>query len=328
MKSSTQACIAYSTSVAECPCEDDETTECSHLSSLMDVEAERSSLPCGCNDLSLPVSWPGANHVTIRWVRDLAKVLNHASRHVPPEDLPTVLPPETVDGILFAAYKILHKEPNVVRVKPGFITKQLDGNVAMIDHSDVARIDINDLTTRAKETQKLKEDGEGTSERREGKAGNIGETARAERARQRGMRALANDATSTEEESASTQGAHPKSRHDARADDTDASARSRQGPCGVQESNTGGEEGAQKERVAQDVVVVGDVHGQLHDVLHLLELTGEPSDERFFVFNGDYVDRGAWGVETYLLLLSWKVRSSSGQVENHTWRRASCFRRR
>lgn len=55
------------------------------------------------------------------------------------------------------------------------------------------------------------------------------------------------------------------------------------------------------------VVVVGDVHGQLHDVIHLLENAGLPSDNRFYVFNGDYVDRGAWGLETFLLLLSWKV---------------------
>ncbi|XP_019172321.1 PREDICTED: serine/threonine-protein phosphatase 7 [Ipomoea nil] len=55
------------------------------------------------------------------------------------------------------------------------------------------------------------------------------------------------------------------------------------------------------------VVVVGDVHGQLHDVLFLLRDAGFPGEDRFFVFNGDYVDRGAWGLETFLLLLAWKV---------------------
>ncbi|XP_068647275.1 serine/threonine-protein phosphatase 7-like isoform X1 [Aristolochia californica] len=55
------------------------------------------------------------------------------------------------------------------------------------------------------------------------------------------------------------------------------------------------------------VVVVGDVHGQLHDVIFLLKDAGWPSDRRFFVFNGDYVDRGSWGLETFLLLLAWKV---------------------
>ncbi|MQL70007.1 hypothetical protein Taro_002310 [Colocasia esculenta] len=55
------------------------------------------------------------------------------------------------------------------------------------------------------------------------------------------------------------------------------------------------------------VVVVGDVHGQLHDVMFLLEDAGFPSEDRLFVFNGDYVDRGAWGLETFLLVLAWKV---------------------
>lgn len=55
------------------------------------------------------------------------------------------------------------------------------------------------------------------------------------------------------------------------------------------------------------VVVVGDVHGQLHDLIFLLQDSGFPARNRFYVFNGDYVDRGAWGLETFLLLLAWKV---------------------
>lgn len=55
------------------------------------------------------------------------------------------------------------------------------------------------------------------------------------------------------------------------------------------------------------VVVVGDVHGQLHDVLFLLTDAGYPGEGRIFVFNGDYVDRGAWGLEVFLILLAWKV---------------------
>ncbi|KAI8526668.1 hypothetical protein RHMOL_Rhmol12G0013800 [Rhododendron molle] len=55
------------------------------------------------------------------------------------------------------------------------------------------------------------------------------------------------------------------------------------------------------------VVVVGDIHGQLHDLIFLLHDAGFLSDNRVFVFNGDYVDRGAWGLETFLLLLAWKV---------------------
>ncbi|KAL5172959.1 Serine/threonine-protein phosphatase 7 [Glycine soja] len=62
---------------------------------------------------------------------------------------------------------------------------------------------------------------------------------------------------------------------------------------------------------AASVVVVGDVHGQLHDLLFLLRDAGFPSRDRIFVFNGDYVDRGAWGLETFLLLLAWKFKWSN-----------------
>ena len=56
------------------------------------------------------------------------------------------------------------------------------------------------------------------------------------------------------------------------------------------------------------VVVVGDIHGQFHDLLNLFHLAGLPSEKQFYVFNGDYVDRGAWGLEVFMVLLAWKVR--------------------
>lgn len=49
-----------------------------------------------------------------------------------------------------------------------------------------------------------------------------------------------------------------------------------------------------------EVVVVGDTHGQYHDVLRMMEVAGPPSTERLFVINGDMVDRGSWGLETLL----------------------------
>ncbi|XP_057966151.1 uncharacterized protein LOC131156465 isoform X2 [Malania oleifera] len=55
------------------------------------------------------------------------------------------------------------------------------------------------------------------------------------------------------------------------------------------------------------VVVVGDVHGQLHDLLFLLHDAGCPSENQFYVFIGNYVDLGAWGLESFLVLLAWKV---------------------
>ena len=44
----------------------------------------------------------------------------------------------------------------------------------------------------------------------------------------------------------------------------------------------------------EEVIVVGDTHGQYHDVLRLLQIAGEPCETRAYVFNGDFVDRGAW----------------------------------
>lgn len=42
-------------------------------------------------------------------------------------------------------------------------------------------------------------------------------------------------------------------------------------------------------------------------VFRRMELVGEPSAETAYVFNGDFVDRGAWGLETFLLLAGWKL---------------------
>ncbi|GMH33289.1 hypothetical protein BSKO_01123 [Bryopsis sp. KO-2023] len=55
------------------------------------------------------------------------------------------------------------------------------------------------------------------------------------------------------------------------------------------------------------VTVVGDTHGQFHDVFKIFEMSGWPSEKNHFIFNGDFVDRGAWGLETLLMLSSWKI---------------------
>ncbi|VDB87338.1 unnamed protein product [Peniophora sp. CBMAI 1063] len=52
--------------------------------------------------------------------------------------------------------------------------------------------------------------------------------------------------------------------------------------------------------------VIGDVHGQLYDVLHLFSLTGTPSDNHMFLMNGDLVDRGSWSIEVVLLAFAYK----------------------
>jgi hypothetical protein len=52
------------------------------------------------------------------------------------------------------------------------------------------------------------------------------------------------------------------------------------------------------------VTVVGDLHGQLADLLFVLEDSGLPGPTRKYIFNGDFVDRGAEGVEVTTLLLA------------------------
>ncbi|KAB5534867.1 hypothetical protein DKX38_017953 [Salix brachista] len=129
--------------------------------------------------VQIPLSWPADSSLTLDWIQNLISAFDWSSKNLPPAELPAVLPVSVFDTLVLTASKILHKEPNCVRID-----------------------DCNDNSR---------------------------------------------------------------------------------------------------------VVVVGDVHGQLHDVIFLLQDAGFPCDDRFFVFNGDYVDRGAWGLETFLLLLAWKV---------------------
>jgi len=50
--------------------------------------------------------------------------------------------------------------------------------------------------------------------------------------------------------------------------------------------------------------VVGDLHGQLQDLIYILEHSGFPSAKQKFIFNGDFVDRGPDGLEITLILLA------------------------
>ncbi|KAG8687649.1 hypothetical protein FRC08_011870 [Ceratobasidium sp. 394] len=52
--------------------------------------------------------------------------------------------------------------------------------------------------------------------------------------------------------------------------------------------------------------IIGDTHGQFYDLIHLLSLTGAPSEKHALVFNGDFVDRGSWSVEVALTLFAYK----------------------
>ncbi|CAM9136881.1 unnamed protein product, partial [Ectocarpus fasciculatus] len=54
----------------------------------------------------------------------------------------------------------------------------------------------------------------------------------------------------------------------------------------------------------EKLTVVGDIHGQLEDLLYILDDSGWPSQTNKYIFNGDFVDRGKKGVEVVTLLFA------------------------
>ncbi|XP_016987577.1 serine/threonine-protein phosphatase 4 catalytic subunit-like [Drosophila rhopaloa] len=61
------------------------------------------------------------------------------------------------------------------------------------------------------------------------------------------------------------------------------------------------------QRLDSPVTVCGDIHGQFYDLKELVRVAG-PVPDKNFIFMGDFVDRGHYSVETFLLLLALKVR--------------------
>lgn len=55
------------------------------------------------------------------------------------------------------------------------------------------------------------------------------------------------------------------------------------------------------------LTVIGDLHGQLSDLFHILDLSGLPSETNKFIFNGDFVDRGDKGLEICCTLFAMMV---------------------
>mmetsp|Transcript_17582 Transcript_17582/g.30177 ORF Transcript_17582/g.30177 Transcript_17582/m.30177 type:complete len:308 (+) Transcript_17582:159-1082(+) len=67
----------------------------------------------------------------------------------------------------------------------------------------------------------------------------------------------------------------------------------------VEESNV--------QRVDAPVTICGDIHGQFYDLMELFQVGGD-CPQTNYLFMGDFVDRGFYSVETFLLLLALKVR--------------------
>eukprot|EP00040_Diaphanoeca_grandis_P036906 m.237739 g.237739 ORF g.237739 m.237739 type:complete len:310 (-) comp33712_c0_seq1:54-983(-) len=59
--------------------------------------------------------------------------------------------------------------------------------------------------------------------------------------------------------------------------------------------------------VDSPVTLCGDIHGQYYDLMELFKNGGDVPDTSY-LFLGDFVDRGFYSVETFLLLLALKVR--------------------
>ncbi|ETW53875.1 hypothetical protein PFUGPA_03748 [Plasmodium falciparum Palo Alto/Uganda] len=64
------------------------------------------------------------------------------------------------------------------------------------------------------------------------------------------------------------------------------------------------------------LIILGDVHGQLHDVLWLFNRFGIPSSTNIYIFNGDIADRGENATEIFILLFIFKLSCNDSVIIN------------
>lgn len=74
--------------------------------------------------------------------------------------------------------------------------------------------------------------------------------------------------------------------------------------------------------------VCGDTHGQFYDLCHIFTIGGFPSEANPYLFNGDFVDRGSFSVETVTTLLAIKIACPTAMYMtrgNHEVRNLLCY---
>mgnify|MGYP001809640331 CR=1 FL=1 len=87
----------------------------------------------------------------------------------------------------------------------------------------------------------------------------------------------------------------------------------------------------------QELIVVGEIHGQFDDLVRIFEQNGYPTAQRKFIFNGDIIDRGPNSIGCLMTLFLMKtclpksVFVTRGNHESHTCGdgtfREECFER-